>query len=122
MLAAADRLIAAFAATDTTGYFESFAPDASFVFYPEAVRFNDRSAYERVWKTWLADGWRVVSCDSTERLVQIFDRTAVFTHRVRTVTAVGDDESVTDERETIVFVSDGRQLRAVHEHLSPVPQ
>ena len=122
VLSAADRLIAAFAATDTAGYFESFAPDASFVFHPEARRFDDRSAYEQAWKTWIADGWRVVSCDSTERLVQIFDTTAIFTHRVRTVTAVGADESVTDERETIVFVSDGRQLLAVHEHLSPVPQ
>ncbi len=122
VLAAADRLIAAFASTDTAGYFESFAPDASFVFYPESSRFDDRSAYEQVWNGWLAEGWRVVSCDSSERLVQIFGTTAVFTHRVHTVTAVGTEESVTDERETIVFALHGQRVLAVHEHLSPVPQ
>ncbi len=121
VLAAADHLIEGFAGTDTTAYFDCFAADASFIFYPESTRFDDRGAYERVWNGWLADGWRVVSCDSTERLVQIFGTTAVFTHRVRTVTAVGADESVTDERETIVFALDGGKLLAVHEHLSAVP-
>ena len=121
VLAAADRLIAAFAATDTVGYFDCFAPAASFVFYPEPRRLDDRQSYERVWSGWLADGWRVVACDSSERLVQIFGDTAVFSHRVRTVTAVGAEETVTDERETIVFALDAGRLLAVHEHLSPVP-
>ncbi|HEY5820847.1 MAG TPA: aldehyde dehydrogenase family protein [Propionibacteriaceae bacterium] len=121
VLAAADRLIAAFAATDTAAYFDSFAPDATFVFHPETARFDDRAAYEQAWAGWLADGWRVRSCDSTERLVQSYGTTAIFSHRVHTVTAVGDVETVTDERETIVFALLGGRLVAVHEHLSTVP-
>lgn len=121
VLGAADRLVAAFAATDTAGYFACFAPDASFVFHTEAQRFDDRAAYEQAWTGWLAEGWRVLSCESSERLVQVHGSTAVLSHRVRTVTAVGDVETATDERETIVFALQGGRVVAVHEHLSAVP-
>jgi ketosteroid isomerase-like protein len=121
VLAATDRLVAAFAATDTAAYFACFAPDASFVFHPEAARLDDRATYEGVWAGWLADGWSVVSCASTDRLVQVYGDTAVMGHTVRTVTAVGGEQDETLERETIVFARVDGELLAVHEHLSTVP-
>jgi ketosteroid isomerase-like protein len=122
VLTAADDLIAAFAATDTAAYFACFAPDATFVFHPEPHRLDDRATYEQLWASWLADGWRVVSCQSSEQMVQIYGETAVFTHTVDTVTSVGEEHSSTRERETIVFTLDGDRLVAVHEHLSTVPE
>ena len=74
-----------------------------------------------MWASWLDDGWRVVSCTSSDRLVQTFGNTAVLSHTVDTVTSVGGAQSTTRERESIVFVLDGARLLAVHEHLSPVP-
>lgn len=121
VLSATDHLVAAFAATDTSAYFACFSPDASFVFHPESTRLNDRATYEALWASWLADGWRVVSCTSSDRLVQTFGDTAVLSHTVDTVTAVGGQESTTRERESIVFTLDGDRVVAVHEHLSPVP-
>lgn len=121
VLAATDRLVAAFAATDTEAYFARFSPDASFVFHPEATRFDDRATYERVWAGWLAEGWRVVSCESSGRLVQVFGDTAILSHSVRTEVEVGGERTITDERETIVFVRSDAGLLAVHEHLSPLP-
>lgn len=121
VLAAADELVAAFAATDTAAYFACFSPDATFVFHPEGSRLDSRAAYEAVWANWLDAGWRVVSCTSSHRLVQLFGDVAVFTHTVRTTTSDGGVETTSDERETIVFTRDGDRLLAVHEHLSPVP-
>ncbi|MCV7252679.1 nuclear transport factor 2 family protein [Mycobacterium hackensackense] len=121
VLAAADELVAAFAATDTAAYFACFSPDATFVFHPEDSRLDSRAAYEAVWANWLDAGWRVVSCTSSHRLVQLFGDVAVFTHTVRTTTSDGGVETTSDERETIVFTRDGDRLLAVHEHLSPVP-
>ncbi|TIC79676.1 DUF4440 domain-containing protein [Nocardioides sp. GY 10113] len=124
---AADRLVAAFAATDTAAYFACFDEDATFVFHPEPARLGDRAAYETLWAEWLADGWRVESCVSSDRQVQLLGDVAVFTHDVRTTTSVPGDlpgdsarsqETVT-ERETIVFRRVGDALLAVHEHLSP---
>jgi ketosteroid isomerase-like protein len=121
VLTAADELLAAFAATDTEAYFSSFSADATFVFHPEPHRLDDRAAYEQLWASWLADGWRVVSCQSTDRMVQIYGDTAIFTHTVDTVTSVGEDHTTIHERETIVFVLDGDRVVAVHEHLSTAP-
>jgi len=115
VLDTADRLVAAFAATDTAAYFGCFAEDASFVFHTEPSRLDDRAAYEGLWSSWLDEGWRVESCESTDRLVQILGEVAVFSHSVRTVTTAGE----TLERETIVFAQRGDSLLAVHEHLSP---
>ncbi|MBO1901812.1 nuclear transport factor 2 family protein [Leucobacter weissii] len=120
VLTAADAIVSAFAETDTEAYFAGFSPDASFVFHTEPARLNARSDYERLWRGWLAEGWRVVSCESADRLVQTFPGGAVFSHTVRTAVATpsgGDDYR---ERETIVFRldDDGRGLVAVHEHLS----
>lgn len=121
VLAATDRLVAAFAATDTAAYFDCFAPSATFVFHPEPDRLDDRASYERLWAGWLADGWRVESCTSTDRLVQVHGDTGVLTHHVHTVTVVDGERTETDERESIVFVLDGDRVVAVHEHLSPCP-
>ncbi|CAN5403113.1 hypothetical protein BH09ACT8_BH09ACT8_46510 [soil metagenome] len=122
VLTAADELLAAFGATDTEAYFSCFFPDATFVFHPEPHRLDDRAAYQQLWASWLADGWRVVSCQSTDRLVQIYGDTAVFTHTVDTVSSVGEDHTTIRERETIVFVLDGDRVVAVHEHLSTAPE
>lgn len=119
VLAAADRLVAAFAATETDAYFACFDPSASFVFHTEAERLDSRAAYEALWKEWVASGWRVEECASTDRLVQVHGDTAVFSHSVRTVTSADGRRTTVLERETIVFVRRGDELVAVHEHLSP---
>ncbi|MFB0836314.1 YybH family protein [Arthrobacter halodurans] len=127
VLDAAARIVEAFAATDTERYFAGFAPDASFVFHTEPARLEDRAAYEALWADWIADGWRVTRCVSSNPRVQVFPGGAVFCHDVATSIEAGADAGsrTTDsyaERETIVFrrAADG-SLTAVHEHLSPVP-
>jgi ketosteroid isomerase-like protein len=120
VLAAADRIIEAFAATNTDGYFAGFHPEATFVFHTEPRTLADRAEYERLWASWLDSGWRVISCQSSERVVTLVERTAVFSHSVHTVTQDGDGtRTETRERESIVFAAspDGG-LIAVHEHLS----
>lgn len=116
---AAAAIVDAFAATDTERYFAGFSPDATFVFHTEPQRLDDRAAYERIWQEWLAAGWRVVSCSSSDSLIQVFDGGAVFSHTVDTTVHTGDGEESYRERETIVFALDGDRLIAVHEHLSP---
>jgi ketosteroid isomerase-like protein len=118
---AADVIVDAFASNDGERYFACFAPDATFCFYAEPARLNDRASYERLWRGWISDGWRVRACTSSNQLVQTFGGGAVFTHDVATTVATGEGEESTRERETIVFRSDGGRLVAVHEHLSPVP-
>ncbi|BDD84767.1 hypothetical protein TPB0596_45300 [Tsukamurella pulmonis] len=120
VLAAADRIIEAFAATDTARYFAGFHPRASFVFHTEPHPLPDRAAYERLWAGWVDSGWRVVSCESTERVVTVVEGTAVFSHAVHTVTRDGDGtRTETRERESIVFAaSEDGALIADHEHLS----
>ncbi|OIJ26422.1 YybH family protein [Nocardioides luteus] len=119
---AADRLVAAFAATDTAAYFACFAPEASFVFHTEPRRLDDRAAYQRLWAAWVAEGWRVESCRSSARLVQVHGDTAVLSHDVLTTTSTGGPAGTTTrERETIVFRLVDGELLAVHEHLSAQP-
>lgn len=121
---AADRLMAAFAASDTESYFASFAPDATFIFHPEAESPSSRSAYRSLWDGWLASGWQVLDCSSQEQHIQLLGTTAVFSHRVATTvqTDRAGGRQATDERETIVFsrAPDG-SVRCVHEHLSLFP-
>lgn len=119
VLAAADAIIDAFAATDGERYFAGFAPEASFLFHTEAARLDDRAAYEALWQSWVEGGWRVLDCRSTARLVQAYPGGAVFSHDVATRVDTGEGEDAYRERETIVFRVDGEQLLAVHEHLSP---
>lgn len=120
--AAASAIVDAFTATDRDRYFATFAPDATFVFHTEGARLDERAAYERLWDEWVASGWRVVSCSSTDRKVQPFPGGAVFTHSVATSVETPDGPDSYRERETIVFRTDAtRGLVAVHEHLSPMP-
>ena len=122
---AADRLVAAFAATDTEAYFAAFSPEATFIFHPEAQRLGSRSAYRTLWDGWLAGGWRVLECRSSEQDIQLLGATAVFSHRVATTVRVDRDggRDTSDERETIIFsrTPDGGVV-CVHEHLSACPQ
>ncbi|WP_353988640.1 YybH family protein [Ruicaihuangia caeni] len=121
VLAAASAIVDAFAATDTERYFAGFARDATFLFHTEP-QLLDTPEYEDIWKGWVADGWRVLECRSSERRVQTFPGGAVFTHHVFTRVDTGDGEDAYEERETIVFSVDDDGLIAVHEHLSPMPQ
>ena len=117
--AAAAGLVAAFSQTDTETYFASFSPDATFVFHTEDRRLERRADYEALWQSWLADGWRVTECLSSNQSIQLLGDTAVFCHDVKTTINTGE---TTLERETIVFHrDDAGSLLAVHEHLSPLP-
>ena len=123
VLAAADRLIAAFGRHDVTAYFAAFAPEASFIFYNLDSTLENRAAYEDEWALWESrDGFRVLGCRSTDRTVQIAGDTAIFTHTVETDVAFAEQKSTNHERETIVFSrqQDGQWL-AIHEHLSAKP-
>ncbi|MGR0220790.1 YybH family protein [Agromyces sp. ZXT2-6] len=120
--AAASAVVDAFAATDRDRYFACFDPEATFVFHTEPARLDDRAAYERLWDEWVAAGWRVVSCESSRRRVQLLPGGAVFTHSVATTVETGEGRESYRERETIVFRADATGgLIAVHEHLSPDP-
>lgn len=124
MLSAADALVTAFGRHDTKAYFDAFAPSATFIFYNLDRTLSDRAEYEAEWAFWESrDGFRVMSCRSTDRKVQIVGETAIFTHAVETELKIAGDNLTNYERETIVFVlqPDGRWL-AVHEHLSQLPR
>lgn len=122
VLAAADAIVAAFAATDTDAYFAGFDPLASFIFHPEPARLNSRAEYEALWAGWIASGWRVTACTSSDRLVQPFEGGAVFSHTVATSIGSPDGPDSYVERESIVFrTTPGGGLTAIHEHLSTVP-
>ncbi len=124
--AAAAELVAAFGRHESAAYFDCFLPEATFVFHNHATRLTSRAEYRRLWDRWeREDGFRVISCESSGQRVQVFGDSAVFEHEVRTTvrTGLADAmvESVSHERETIVFVQrDGRWL-AAHEHLSARP-
>ncbi|HTY72210.1 MAG TPA: nuclear transport factor 2 family protein [Actinomycetes bacterium] len=123
VLAAASDLVAAFAAHDRVHYFGSFAPEATFVFYTTPRVLASRQAYEQEWASWEAEGFRVLSCHSSDQRVDpVSETVAVFTHRVRTHVRDAGGEQHLAERETIVFrrEPEGRWV-AVHEHLSPDP-
>jgi ketosteroid isomerase-like protein len=127
VLAAASEIVDAFAATDGDRYFAAFAPEATFLFHTEPERLADRATYERLWAGWVDGGWRVVSCTSSDPLVQTFPGGAVFTHSVATTVDTGEGTESYRERESIVFRVEGAadaaspRLVAVHEHLSPMP-
>lgn len=118
---AAAAIVEAFAATDTEAYFAGFAEEASFVFHPENRRLNSRAEYEAIWDGWLAEGWSVVSCLSSDPLVQTFPGGAVFSHTVDTTVRTAGGRETYRERESIVFRDLGGRLIAIHEHLSAVP-
>lgn len=121
---AADRLVAAFASTDTERYFAAFSPSATFIFHPEPESLGSRSEYREVWETWVGSGWKVLDCRSSEQNIQMLGTTAIFTHRVATLVRTGPGRRTlaSDERETIIFTrTETGDVLAVHEHLSAVP-
>ncbi|MDX6326174.1 MAG: hypothetical protein QOK15_2528 [Nocardioidaceae bacterium] len=124
VLEAAARLVDAFGRHDTEAYFSSFAPDATFTFYTAAEPLRSRADYEALWATWeREDGFHVVSCASSDPLVQVVGAggdVGIFTHQVSTEVSTNAGTETVAERETIVFTKspEGRWL-AVHEHLSP---
>jgi ketosteroid isomerase-like protein len=119
---AATALVAAFGAHDREAYFASFAPSATFVFHNVDHVVASRSDYETLWRSWEADGFKVLACQSSNGVVTMLSAdSAVFTHTVRTTVADVAGPLVLGERETIVFqLLDGRWL-GVHEHLSIDP-
>ena len=121
VLKAADKLVAAFSDGRLDDYFDAFAPDATFVFHTAANRIESVAEYRRVWSRWVTDdAFQVLKCLSSDKLVQSWGDTAVFTHSVETDIRTHAGTETLHERETIVFrrERDGRWL-AVHEHLSP---
>ncbi|WP_026618689.1 ketosteroid isomerase-like protein [Ensifer sp. WSM1721] len=122
VLAAADRLVAAFARHDSPAYFAAFAPAATFVFHNLDRPLLSRAEYEAEWALWEErDGFRVLACRSSDRHVQMLGDVAIFTHRVETELEFAGEPTTTKERETIVFErTPAGEWRAVHEHLSPL--
>jgi len=121
VLQAADDLVAAFGDGRLDDYFAAFASDATFVFHTTRERISSTAEYRALWQRWVAeDDFRVLDCVSTNRLVQQFGDTAVFSHDVRTTVSTALGRETLAERETIVFHREGSgRWLAVHEHLSP---
>ena len=120
MAEAAQRLITSFGDHDVEAYFASFAPSATFIFHSHPQVVPSRDAYRSLWESWEAEGFRVVSCvSSNQKISAISPEAAVFTHSVRTLLDGADKELF--ERETIVFHRDGNRWLGVHEHLSLDP-
>ena len=119
---AATALVAAFGAHDREAYFAAFAPSATFVFHNYDQVLASRGEYEALWDEWVDEGFRVIGCASSNQAVTMLSPTvAVFTHRVRTQLAGGDDVVTTAERETIIFQRLDDHWLGVHEHLSVDP-
>lgn len=122
VLAAAAALVEAFGTTRTDEYFAAFSTDATFVFHTEDGRLESRAEYEALWNSWLADGWSVTACRSSDIRVQVLGGdAAVFSHTVHTTAGTAAARETTRERETIVFARRDGRLLAVHEHLSALP-
>ena len=120
--AAAADVVAAFGSHSREKYFSCFAETSTFMFHSSPALLGSRAEYEAEWKSWEAEGFKVLGCQSTLGRVDVLsNEVAVFTHTVRTQLADGDGQIETGERETIVFqLIDGKWL-GVHEHLSVDP-
>lgn len=118
-LAAIDSLIDDFAHHRRDAYFAHFDPAATFVFYTSPTRLETRAEYEDLWRSWESDDdFRVVSCQSSHRRVQMVGDVAVFTHDVDTTVSMNGQTESTTERETIVMRHTDAGWTCVHEHLS----
>ncbi|MGE3872404.1 MAG: nuclear transport factor 2 family protein [Parvibaculaceae bacterium] len=117
--AAANELVAAFGLHDKHRYFSCFSPDAVFLFHNHHAPLVGRQAYMDLWDSWESqDDFRVLSCISSDRIIQIIGRVAILSHTVRTRVSTAAGESHTQERETVVFEKRNDRLLVVHEHLS----
>jgi len=119
---AANTLIAAFASNDTDAYFACFSEDATFLFYTLPAPLLSRAAYQEVWKSWQADGFAVLDCQSSNVNISLQGDVAIFMHDVATRVRFGSEDNQFQERETIVFRHDGNRWLACHEHLSAQPE
>ena len=118
-LAAVDAIIADFGANRVADYFSGFAPEATFLFHAEPARLESRAEYEALWARWVAEsGFAVLSCDSSERRIQLFGDTAIFSHTVDTTLSVRGEQVTAHERETIVMRLVDDRWVCIHEHLS----
>jgi ketosteroid isomerase-like protein len=118
-LAAVDAIITHFGNHERDAYFAGFAPEATFLFYTTPNRVESRAAYEKLWDEWETEaGFHVLSCSSSNRRIQVFGTTAVFSHDVdTTLTMDGATESVAERESIILELRDGHWL-GIHEHLS----
>lgn len=117
-LAAADAIIDDFAHHRRDAYFAGFAPEATFLFHNVHHRLESRQHYQDLWAEWEAEGFRVVSCRSLARRIQIFGTVAVFSHDVHTEASFAGVPVLSRERETIVLELRHGVWLGVHEHLS----
>jgi ketosteroid isomerase-like protein len=119
---AADVLVAAFGSGDLEAYFGCFADDATFLFHTTDRLLPSTQEYRQEWARWVAeDGFRVLDCSTEGTAIQLFEDTAVLTHRVRTTVSTRTGTEVLRERETIVLALRNGRWLGVHEHLSPAP-
>ena len=118
-LAAADTLISDFGHHRRDAYFSRFAPEATFLFHSTPARLESRAAYEQLWDEWeQQNDFRVISCVSSDRRLQVFGEVAVFSHDVASTVSFDGTVETLAERESIVLEKRGREWLAVHEHLS----
>ncbi|MDB1110510.1 YybH family protein [Pseudomonas extremaustralis] len=129
VLKAAADLVAAFARNDRAAYFGAFTADASFVFYTLPQPLLSRDAYQALWDSWRQDeGFEVLSCTSSNAVVNLQGDLAIFIHDVATELRMNGEQFFSQERETIVFRRQGSQVEqqglwlACHEHLSAMPE
>jgi len=128
VLQAAAELVTAFAKNDREAYFGAFSADASFVFYTLEKPLLSRDAYQALWDSWRLEGFEVLRCVSSNAHVSLQGDVAIFIHDVATELRMQGEQSLSQERETIVFrrqhateeQQEGRWL-ACHEHLSALP-
>ncbi|TAM66151.1 MAG: DUF4440 domain-containing protein [Microbacteriaceae bacterium] len=119
VLLAVDAIIDDFGNHRRAAYFSRFAADATFVFHTSPARLESRAEYEELWCGWERDDeFHVISCQSTNRRVQLLDDIAVFTHDVDTTVSLGGQVEHSRERETILMERRGDEWLCVHEHLS----
>lgn len=116
---AIDGLIESFGRHDRDAYFGYFAEDATFMFHSSPARLESRAEYETLWREWETLGeFQVLSCASTNRRLQLFGNTAVFSHDVLTEARMAGITETIAERETIVMQFENEKWLCVHEHLS----
>lgn len=118
-LAAVDDIIANFGNHRRDAYFAGFAPEATFLFYTTPERVESRAAYEQLWDEWESqNGFHVLSCSSSNRRIQVFGSTAVFSHDVDTTLTMDGATEAVAERESIILAKRDGQWLGIHEHLS----
>jgi len=124
VLAAAERLLTAFAAGNTEEYFACFDPEATFIFHSLPGRISSTAEYRTLWAQWVRElDLRVLGCSSSDQTVDfISDDAALFTHSVEVSVQTRMGKEQRHERESIVFVRrPGGAWFALHEHLSRAP-